>query len=1213
MDAEPALPPTALDWLEALSPPPAWSNHAAQPGASADEDPADTEIPSSAGTPTPSRDNGLTGKSGPAGLDGSGHRYRPLRFHARGGLGEVHVAEDSELPRQVALKRIQDCHADNEPLRRRFLREAEITARLEHPGVVPVHGLVHGPDGQPCYAMRFVEGQSLREAIDAFHRQDQLQGRDPGERRLALRELLGRLVAVCNTVAFAHDRGVVHRDLKPANVMLGQYGETFVVDWGLAKEMTGDECNVPDGGIASATPANPPTAAPSDSLTKTGRVAGTPAYMSPEQAAGRWAAVGPASDVYSLGAILYVILTGRAPFPASDPPDLVRQAQQGDFPLPRQIRPDVPRTLEAVCLKAMAFQAAERYASALELKADLERWLADEPVRACHEPWTVRARRWVRRHRAMTTGVAAAALVALVLGVGGWLWLANRQADTERRMSLALGEAKQLLGRAVRLSAAPPADPHTAPGALHEAFAVWKEGLAAAEQARNIGAAGLAGEEMQQEAAALYKKLEDGTRQAGKDLDRARKDARLLDDLDRARMARSNWKGVMFDYAASAAAYDKAFARYGLNLRTHKPAAAARAIRRLPGSLRRPLVAALDDWSLCDPERAAYLGRIADAADADPWRRRFRLAGDLKALGNLAAEATKKPLASVTLDLLAGRFARTGARAEAVALWRQAQQLYPQDFWINFNLGMNLQPGARKGSKALEEAIGFLRVAATLRTQSAPVHNNLGNALAAMGNRAGSIAEYRMALSLDPDLAPAHNNLGLALKDQGDLSGAIRECRQAIALQPRYAAAHTNLGIALYRKGDLAGALAEYRRALDLDPRQPAAYTNRGVILYDRGDFSGAAAAYRQALALDPRYTSAHNKLGVALYAQGDVAGAIAQYRRAIALDPYEAGFYYNLAHALVRMGNVPGAVAAYRRAVVLEPNNAAAHTNLGDALESLGDSGGALAELRQAVVLDPKLVLAHYNLGNVLFAQGAWAEAAASFRRALALRPDFAEASCNLGMALQRQGNLRESLAHLRRGHERGSRQPGWPYASAQWLQKAERLVQLDRHLPGFLQGKRRPQSSAEGLELAELCSDKGRYLDAVRFYRAAFTQDPQTEQAHRYPAACAAVLAAAGKSGPDATEPKPEQRADLRRQAMAWLRADLRQWAKVLEKEAAANRVPVRHLLGGWQQDRALATLRDRAALSRLPEPERRAWAQLWADVEALIRKIDQDLSPQ
>jgi serine/threonine-protein kinase len=235
-----------------------------------------------------------------------GQRFFVLRPHAKGGLGEVFVALDSELNREVALKQILDSHAADPTSRARFLLEAEVTGGLEHPGIVPVYGLGVYRDGRPYYAMRFVRGDSLREAIQHFHADESLSNHS-GRRSLALRKLLRRFIDVCNAIEYAHSRGVLHRDIKPANVILGKHGETLVVDWGLAKALGKSD---PTGGERTFMP----SAASGSFETLAGSALGTPAYMSPEQAEGDLDRLGPRSDVYSLGATLYCLLTGKPPF-----------------------------------------------------------------------------------------------------------------------------------------------------------------------------------------------------------------------------------------------------------------------------------------------------------------------------------------------------------------------------------------------------------------------------------------------------------------------------------------------------------------------------------------------------------------------------------------------------------------------------------------------------------------------------------------------------------------------------------------------------------------------------------------------------------------------------------------------------------------------------------------------------------------------------------
>jgi tetratricopeptide (TPR) repeat protein len=374
-------------------------------------------------------------------------RYTMLRLAGTGGIGRVWLVRDASLGREVALKELRPDRADAS-VWPRFVREAQVTGQLQHPGIVPVYDMGREPpDDQPFYTMRFIHGRTLNDAITTYHERRTRGAAGP----LELRELLGAFVQVCQAVGYAHSRGVLHRDLKPHNVALGDFGEVMVLDWGLAKVMSEPQASA-SAGPASGPSTVPPgvTPAVAHEPTLAGNVLGTPAYMAPEQADGQHDLMDARTDVYGLGAILYQVLTGTAPFTGKDSARVLERVRH-DLPRrPRAVVRETAPALEAVCLKALAKRREDRCPSAQALAQEVQRFLADAPVTAYRDPMTVRLMRWGRRHRTAVTAGAAlllTAVVALAVGLVAVNKEKNRTARAEQQAREALAAETAALER----------------------------------------------------------------------------------------------------------------------------------------------------------------------------------------------------------------------------------------------------------------------------------------------------------------------------------------------------------------------------------------------------------------------------------------------------------------------------------------------------------------------------------------------------------------------------------------------------------------------------------------------------------------------------------------------------------------------------------------------------------------------------------------------
>ena len=629
--------------------------------------------------------------------------YKLLRQIGEGGMGTVFLAEQQEPVRRLVALKVIKPGMDSGSIMARFKVERQALELMDHPNIAKVLDAGTSESGRPYIVMELVNGVPITQYCD--------------EHMLTPKQRLELFIPVCQAVQHAHQKGIIHRDLKPSNVLVALYdGKPVpkVIDFGVAKAI-GQQ-------LTDTT-----------QFTGFGGLVGTLEYMSPEQAEPNHQDIDTRSDVYSLGVMLYELLTGTTPLQRqrvrqTSILDLLRLIREEEPPKPstrlstaeelpsiaakRGLEPKklsgvVRGDLDWIVMKCLEKDRNQRYETANGLALDVQRYLADEPVLASPPSAAYRLRKFTRRHQAglWMTAVVLLAGVLAVGGVGWALWdrqaqqsarrldqsarqleQAQRSAETQRAVSVALTKADQLAEQARQL----PSD--TSEDAV-AVLVVWRQASDALAQGEAVLSTGTADDALRQRVAALRAQLEEGRQQTERELARALRKEQLFRNLDDARLARSLWVENHFNYAGAARLYAEAFAAYDLDVAGADKDELARRIRGEEAQVRDKLIVALDDWAFVaasakSKPSATDLRALAQAADQeDAWRRRYRTAvstNDQVTLRNLSVEAQQSSLPPSSLCMLVRSLEGREERAAVLAVLRRGRARHPRDFWLHF-------------------------------------------------------------------------------------------------------------------------------------------------------------------------------------------------------------------------------------------------------------------------------------------------------------------------------------------------------------------------------------------------------------------------------------------------------------------------------------------------------------------------------------------------
>jgi tetratricopeptide (TPR) repeat protein/serine/threonine protein kinase len=970
--------------------------------------------------------------------------YKLIEEIGEGGMGTVWMAQQTEpVKRAVAVKLIK-AGMDSKQVLARFEAERQALALMDHPNIAKVfdagtidsqhtaqasaeqrHLLaLRAPSvGRPYFVMELVKGVPITKYCD--------------EHRLTPRQRLELFVPVCQAIQHAHQKGIIHRDIKPSNILVAQYdGRPVpkVIDFGVAK--------------AAGQQLTDKTL-----MTGFGSVVGTLEYMSPEQAELNQLDIDTRSDIYSLGVVLYELLTGSTPLNKKrlkqaafaeilraireeEPQKPSTRLSHSTDSLPsvsaqRQMEPAkltklVRGELDWIVMKALDKDRSRRYETANGFAMDVQRYLADEPVLACPPSAGYRLRKFARRNRArltVATVLCLALLAVLTTAAGSVGWVARDRSGRQARLN---SQAEVILDDAERL------------GREQN----WNEAAAAAERAEAVLAGGEVSETIRRRIREVHR------------------DRDFVAELDRVRQIRAANVNGSLDYFGAARGYTSAFHEYGVDIEELPVEESVSRLKQRP-ALAPAIVAALDDWAHArwtldksDPSFRKHVA-VVRALDPDPLRDRLRAIWGRQSTpevqGNLRhlAESIDVPAQSpTTLLLLIALLQKSGLGDLALQTAQRSQSLFPGDFWLNIQLGNLLDD-----RKNYAQAQVYCTIGIALRPDCAVARNNLGIALENQGQYDEAIACYRKAMALDRKYSAPHNSLGNLYFDQKDFEKARVCYLKALELDPNNTQALNNLGIVHTRQKKFDDAIASYSKAIELNPKDTVAIHNLGLAYSKYQKPDQAMICFQKAVQLDPKFANAYCDIGTLLREQGKVDEAIVCFKKAIEADPKCALAYNNLGVTFRERKQFKDAFACYRKALEVDPNSAAAnmglgvamldqskfaaavpyfekvielgqadaevHNSLGYAFLNMGKLDEAIPHLKKAIELNPTHIYAPYNLGLVYLRQTKLDEAIDSFRMAMEVTPGSAGVHTSLGDALRRQKKLDQAIASYHKAIE--------------------------------------------------------------------------------------------------------------------------------------------------------------------------------------------------